>query len=107
MSHWDFSQYVLDSLTLKYVVLATITSQVVDDVTYASLPCKHRSLDAVEVNSLSSYDTELPYEYYSLPFCKPEDGVKKSTSSVNPGTILSGLKMFNSPYTFKVKVWLA
>lgn len=59
---------------------------------------------AVEVNSLSSFDTELPYEYYSMPFCKPEVGVKKSTSSVNPGTILSGLRMYNSPYSFSMQV---
>jgi hypothetical protein len=58
----------------------------------------------VEVNSLTSVETELPFDYYSLPFCKPAGGVKRSTSSVNPGTILSGLRMFNSPYVFKVHV---
>ena len=58
----------------------------------------------MEVNSLSSFDTEIPYDYYSLPFCKPLGGVKRSTSSVNPGTILSGLKMYNSPYVFQMKV---
>jgi Endomembrane protein 70 len=62
------------------------------------------SWHAVEVNSLVSFDTELPYEYYSLPFCKPKSGVMKSTSSVNPGTILSGLRMYNSPYEFKIDV---
>lgn len=51
-----------------------------------------------------SYDTELPYDYYYLPFCKPEGGPSPSKSSVNPGTILSGLRMFNSPYNFKVMV---
>eukprot|EP00892_Ulva_mutabilis_P012316 jgi/Ulvmu1/9457/UM052_0023.1 len=56
----------------------------------------------VEVNSVSSFETELPYDYYSLPFCKPKGGVKRSTSSVNPGTILSGLRMFNSPYQFRI-----
>lgn len=53
---------------------------------------------------MSSFETELPYDYYSLPFCKPKGGVQKSTSSVNPGTILSGLRMYNSPYIFKVHV---
>ena len=62
------------------------------------------ALPVVEVNSLVSYDTELPYEYYSLPFCKPAGGVQKSTSSVNPGTILSGLRMYNSPYEFQINV---
>ena len=25
----------------------------------------------IKVNKLSSTKTQLPYEYYSLPFCKP------------------------------------
>ena len=53
-----------------------------------------------------SFDTELPFDYYSLPFCTPAGGVQKSTSSVNPGTILSGLRMFSSPYEFKINVRL-
>ena len=56
------------------------------------------------MNSIVSFDTELPFEYYSLPFCTPAGGVQKSTASVNPGTILSGLRMFSSPYEFKVNV---
>jgi transmembrane 9 superfamily protein 2/4 len=27
---------------------------------------------ALKVNKLSSIKTQLPYEYYSLPFCRPE-----------------------------------
>ena len=52
----------------------------------------------VEVNSLVSADTEMPYDYYSMPFCKPAEGVKKSTGSINPGTILLGIRIENSPY---------
>jgi hypothetical protein len=67
--------------------------------------CLNRTLpNAVEVNSLSSFETELPFDYYSLPFCKPKGGVQKSKSSVNPGNILSGLRMYNSPYVFKAMV---
>ena len=59
---------------------------------------------AAEVNSLTSSETELPYNYYSMPFCKPPEGVKKSLNSVNPGTILMGSSIQNSPYNFTVLV---
>ncbi|GAB4818902.1 hypothetical protein N2152v2_005948 [Parachlorella kessleri] len=44
----------------------------------------------------------MPYPYYSMPFCQPLEGVKKSASTVNPGTILLGIRIENSPYTFSV-----
>ena len=59
---------------------------------------------AVEVNSLVSSDTEIPFDYYSMPFCKPKDGVKKSSGSINPGTIMLGIRIENSPYTLKMMV---
>ena len=51
-----------------------------------------------------SSETELPYNYYSLPFCKPNEGVRKSINSVNPGTILMGSRVENSPYNFSMLV---
>ena len=39
-----------------------------------------------------------------MPFCKPPEGVKKSASTINPGTILMGIRIENSPYTFSVMV---
>ena len=51
-----------------------------------------------------SSETELPYNYYSLPFCKPAEGVRKSLNSVNPGTILMGSRIENSPYNFSMLV---
>ena len=59
---------------------------------------------AAEVNSLTSSETELPYNYYSSPFCKPPEGVRKSINSVNPGTILMGAQIENSPYNFSMLV---
>ena len=61
-------------------------------------------MHTAEVNSLTSSDTELPYDYYSLPFCKPQTGVKKTLSSINPGTILAGTRIENSPYNFTILV---
>lgn len=61
-------------------------------------------LGTAEVNSLTSSETELPYNYYSLPFCKPPEGVKKSVNTINPGTILMGTRVENSPYNFSMLV---
>ena len=56
----------------------------------------------VEVNSLVSSDTEIPFDYYSMPFCKPKEGVKKSSGSINPGTIMLGMRIENSPYVLRM-----
>ncbi|XP_062078276.1 transmembrane 9 superfamily member 11 [Humulus lupulus] len=54
----------------------------------------------VKVNSLTSIDTEMPFSYYSLPFCKPPEGVKDSAE--NLGELLMGDRIENSPYRFKM-----
>ncbi|KAK9029602.1 hypothetical protein V6N11_026712 [Hibiscus sabdariffa] len=67
-----------------------------------SYPLKHvvgNSL-SVKVNSLTSIDTEMPFSYYSLPFCKPLEGVKDSAE--NLGELLMGDRIENSPYKFKM-----
>ncbi|KAG2491788.1 hypothetical protein HYH03_009948 [Edaphochlamys debaryana] len=58
----------------------------------------------VHVSTLTSFDTELPYEYYSSPFCKPAEGVKRIANTANPGTILEGIRIENSVYNFTMKV---
>eukprot|EP00887_Chlorella_sp_A99_P002502 scaffold6.g2502.t1 len=66
-------------------------------------PASHGScLPTAEANSLVSSETEMPIDYYRLPFCKPEEGIKRSTNTVNPGTILLGIKIYNSPYNFTI-----
>jgi hypothetical protein len=49
----------------------------------------------VKVNKLTSVKTQLPYAYYSLPFCKPETIVD---SAENLGEVLRGDRIENSPY---------
>lgn len=56
-----------------------------------------------QVNSLTSSETELPYDYYSMPFCKPPEGISRIKTAVNLGTLLEGLRIENSPYNFSVK----
>jgi transmembrane 9 superfamily member 2/4 len=55
-----------------------------------------------KVNSLTSIETELPFSYYSLPFCQPQEGIKKSAE--NLGELLMGDQIDNSPYKFRVNV---
>jgi len=53
----------------------------------------------VKVNKLTSIKTQLPYTYYSLPFCKPDTIVD---SAENLGEVLRGDRIENSPYVFKM-----
>lgn len=54
----------------------------------------------VKVNRLDSTRTQIPYDYYSLPFCQPEP---IEESSENLGEILSGDKIENSLYLVNMK----
>lgn len=54
----------------------------------------------LKVNKLSSVHTQLPYDYYSLKFCKPKDGVK--SYSENLGEFLRGDRIENSPYKIEM-----
>ncbi|KAK2398920.1 Transmembrane 9 super member 8 [Trifolium repens] len=54
----------------------------------------------VKVNKLSSTKTQLPYTYYSLPYCAPE---KIVDSAENLGEVLRGDRIENSRYVFKMR----
>ena len=60
-------------------------------------PIEYEEGAAVElkVNKLTSSKTQLPYEYYTLPYCKP-DTVKKKVENI--GEILTGDIIETSPY---------
>lgn len=49
----------------------------------------------VKVNKLTSIKTQLPYSYYSLPYCRPDTIVD---SAENLGEVLRGDRIENSPY---------
>ena len=51
--------------------------------------------EVIKVNKLTSIKTQLPYEYYSIPYCRPE--VIKS-SAENLGEVLRGDRIENSLY---------
>lgn len=52
----------------------------------------------VKVNKLTSIKTQLPYTYYSLPYCKPKEIVD---SAENLGEVLRGDRIENSPYVVR------
>ncbi|KAA8535358.1 hypothetical protein F0562_030361 [Nyssa sinensis] len=54
----------------------------------------------VKVNKLTSTKTQLPYSYYSLPYCRPKTIVD---SAENLGEVLRGDRIENSPYVFKMR----
>ncbi|KAG2323059.1 hypothetical protein Bca4012_058540 [Brassica carinata] len=54
----------------------------------------------VKVNKLTSIKTQLPYSYYSLPFCQPK---KIVDSTENLGEVLRGDRIENAPCSFKMR----
>lgn len=54
----------------------------------------------VKVNKLTSTKTQLPYSYYSIPYCRPDSIVD---SAENLGEVLRGDRIENSPYVFKMR----
>lgn len=61
-------------------------------------PHNYKSGETVDlkVNKLSSTHTQLPFDYYSLKYCRPRDGVKAYAE--NLGEFLGGDRIENSPY---------
>ncbi|CAK9135283.1 unnamed protein product [Ilex paraguariensis] len=55
----------------------------------------------VKMNSFTSFVTEIPFSYYSLPFCMPQEGVNDSAMNLL-GELLMGDKIKNYPYRFKM-----
>ena len=55
----------------------------------------------VQVNKLTSTKTQLPYEWYSLPFCRPEEILSKAE---NLGEVMRGDKIENSLYEIKMNM---
>jgi len=55
----------------------------------------------LRVNKITSTVTQLPYEYYSLPFCMPDSA---ATVAENLGEVLRGDKIMNSDYILKMGV---
>lgn len=55
----------------------------------------------IKVNKLTSTRTQLPYEYYALPFCQP---ATIENVAENLGEVLRGDRIMNSDYDVKMGV---
>ena len=53
----------------------------------------------VKVNSVTSVETHIPFEYYHYPVCEPE---KIESAAENLGELLTGSRIYNSPYEIKM-----
>lgn len=53
------------------------------------------------VSKVSSTKTQVPYEYYSLPYCKPKTA---NFEKENIGEVISGDRIENSVYKIEAKV---
>ncbi|KAK9100404.1 hypothetical protein Scep_023834 [Stephania cephalantha] len=93
---------LLDRFSIWVVLFCLVVKSVDGFYLPGSYPHKYEVGDPllVKVNSLTSIDTEMPFSYYSLPFCKPLEGVKDSAE--NLGELLMGDRIENSPYKFKM-----
>lgn len=54
----------------------------------------------IKVNKLSSTITQLPYDYYSLPYCRPN---KVKHAAENLGEVLRGDRIENSLYSLEMR----
>lgn len=66
-------------------------------------PHTYQQYEAVKlfVTKLTSTKTQMPYDYYALPFCVP---ISKGLQSENLGEVLSGDRIENSVYKLESKV---
>lgn len=63
---------------------------------------KGQSID-VKAVKMTSIHTQLPYEYYSLPFCVPKNGSAGiHYKSENLGEVLRGDRIVNTPYEVRM-----
>eukprot|EP01050_Picozoa_sp_SAG11_P029231 SAG11_NODE_8145_length_1055_cov_1.034519_1_plen_111_part_00 len=90
---------------LILLVLATLLGRAAPFYLPGVAPREYADGDAIvlKVNKLSSTKTSLPYEYYQLPFCKPDE-VKSYAE--NLGEVLRGDRIESSMYELSMKVRL-
>ncbi|KAG6523369.1 hypothetical protein ZIOFF_013225 [Zingiber officinale] len=62
------------------------------EATLTSIQLERSCRLPVKVNSLTSIETELPFSYYNLPFCRPQDGIKDNTKNLGELLMRDGSK---------------
>ncbi|XP_065890700.1 transmembrane 9 superfamily member 4-like [Dysidea avara] len=66
-------------------------------------PTEYKAKEKLDIRAvkMTSVKTQLPYDYYALPFCKPSDS-KLHYKPENLGEILRGDRIVNTPYEMLV-----
>ncbi|XP_077302874.1 transmembrane 9 superfamily protein member 4 [Arctopsyche grandis] len=87
------------------VILSILACLAIADAFYVPgvAPVEFHKGQTIEVKAvkMTSTHTQLPYEYYSLPFCLPKNGTFVYKSE-NLGEVLRGDRIVNTPYIIKM-----
>lgn len=91
---------------MRNCLLIVLASQYVADAVYYLPGVSPHSFAQYEqvklfVSKLTSVRTQIPYDYYSLPYCKPS---RKGLQSENIGEVISGDRIENSVYKLEMQV---
>ncbi|XP_032778983.2 transmembrane 9 superfamily member 4 [Daphnia magna] len=88
---------------LSFILFSLVIGRSVGFYIPGVAPVEFKSGDTIEVKAikLTSTHTQLPYAYYSLPFCRPKND-KFEFKSENLGEVLRGDRIVNTPYEVKM-----
>jgi len=89
-----FQLYILSVLSIKFTSCFYIPGVA---------PVEFKKGDRIEVRAvkMTSTQTQLPFEYYSLPFCPPKNRTYNYKSE-NLGEVLRGDRIVNTPYEVRM-----
>lgn len=84
---------------ISYLIFVSWISQSCQFYVPGVAPVEFKKGQRIEVKAvkMTSTKTQLPYEYYSLPFCLPKNGTFIYKSE-NLGEVLRGDRIVNTPY---------
>jgi transmembrane 9 superfamily protein 2/4 len=93
----------MTNLTIRAALTALLLSACNAFYVPGVKPLSFQEGDMVEmkVNAMTSIHTQIPKEYYKLPFCIPAGGPKMASESL--GEFLTGNKIQNSAYSINMK----
>jgi transmembrane 9 superfamily protein 2/4 len=93
--------HVYASMAWRAVLLASVAAMVQGFYIPGVAPKEYADGEDVEVKAvkMTSTQTFLPFQYYSLPFCRPKKLVFRKE---NLGEVLRGDRISNTPYTIKM-----
>uniref|UniRef100_A0A1B6LF31 Transmembrane 9 superfamily member n=1 Tax=Graphocephala atropunctata TaxID=36148 RepID=A0A1B6LF31_9HEMI len=95
---------ITDMMIVRFLILLTLSSKLSLSFYIPGVaPVEFKKGDRIEVRAvkMTSTQTQLPFEYYSLPFCPPKNRTYKYKSE-NLGEVLRGDRIVNTPYEVRM-----